>query len=223
MSAHIEDDLRQSAITRILREFGAIRVSRATLEEYVKLTPEVRAAEEIKQLRSRLAMAVDSAVTTGISDVSSRRPKYKSAIAACARWESDSILEWVTYHKSLGFDHIYLYCNDDDPLELYERLCPLIVGDSPFVTFIYYPFVGLQTAMYKHFLRTAAQDTEWFIFLDIDEFIALKQHPDIHAFIRDYGKDSDAVYLNWIFFGNNGHVTRPTGSVLAQYISLTVS
>ncbi len=218
MTADIEDELRQAALERIVREFGAATIDPKARDEWVAGTPEGRAAAEIKQLRSRSALSHVPIPVPTDNTTSSSQPKYKSAIVACARWEADNILEWVAYHKSLGFEHIYLYCNDDDPAELYERLCPLIVGISPFVTFLYQPLIGVQTAMYKHFLRTAARDTEWLMFLDIDEFVVLKQHSDIQAFIREYERDCDAIYLNWAFFGNNGHVSRPSGNVLTQYI-----
>ncbi len=56
-------------------------------------------------------------------------PKYKFSIAACARWETKNISEWIAYHRAIGFEHIYLYCNDNDPAELYECLLPLL-GES---------------------------------------------------------------------------------------------
>ncbi len=57
-------------------------------------------------------------------------PKYKFSIAACARWETKNISEWIAYHRAIGFEHIYLYCNDNDPAELYECLLPLLGEES---------------------------------------------------------------------------------------------
>lgn len=71
-------------------------------------------------------------------------PKHQSSMVACARWETQYILEWITYHRSIGFDHLYLYCNDDDPTALYEKVMPFTVGENPFVTFIHYNYTGLQ-------------------------------------------------------------------------------
>lgn len=143
--------------------------------------------------------------------------KYKFSIAACARWETKNILEWVAYHRSIGFDHIYLYCNDDDPTELYECLMPILTGKDPYITFVHYPFQGFQAMMYKHYLKNYSHETEWLMFLDIDEFLALKGRDNIHSFMRPYEQICDALYFNWIFFGNSGFVDRPEGSVLLQY------
>ena len=72
--------------------------------------------------------------------------------------------------------------------------------------------------MYKHFLRANAEEVEWLLFLDIDEFVVLKQHTNVDAFIRAYEREADAIYLNWVMFGNNGFVDRPQGSILRRYI-----
>lgn len=144
-------------------------------------------------------------------------PKHRFSLVACARWETRYILEWIAYHRSIGFDHLYLYCNDDDPAALYETVLPLTVGDEPFVTFIYYSYVGLQFQMYFHFLRNYLPETEWMIFLDIDEFLVLKGVDDIGTFAREFPDDIDALYFNWCSFGHNDHQTRTEGSVLANY------
>jgi hypothetical protein len=143
--------------------------------------------------------------------------KYQYAIAACARWETDAILEWIAYHRLLGFEHIYLYCNDDDPTELYERVSALATGHDPYITFLHCPFHGMQVWMYKHFLRHFAHEAEWFMFLDIDEFVVLKAATGLAEFMKIHGEGCDALYLNWIFFGHNGFEDRPAGSVLLQY------
>jgi hypothetical protein len=98
------------------------------------------------------------------------RNKYKYSLVACARWEEEDIVEWVEYHRQIGFDHVYVYSNDDDPTALFKRLMPYLFSEIPYVTFMYWPQVGDQPGMYLHFLKNFKQETEWFCFLDIDEF-----------------------------------------------------
>ncbi len=144
-------------------------------------------------------------------------PRYEIVIAACARWETDYILEWLTYHKLVGFEHVFLYCNDDDPTELYERVLPYTLGNHPFVTFTHFPLQGMQGWMYKHFLKNHAAKTTRFIFLDIDEFFSLRDGRSLSEFVASYDNICDALYINWLYFGDNGFVQRPHGSVLLQY------
>ncbi|WP_077807095.1 glycosyltransferase family 2 protein [Neoasaia chiangmaiensis] len=143
--------------------------------------------------------------------------KYSYCLVACARWETDTIQEWLLYHRSIGFEHVYLYCNDDDASELYEKVMPFNMVDKPFVTFNHHHIQGDQKGMYNHFLDKYAKETEYFIFLDVDEFICIRNINNIDNFVKGGFRDCDDIYFNWLSFGPNGHLTRPKGSVLENY------
>lgn len=143
--------------------------------------------------------------------------KYKFSIAACARWEEKYIIEWIEYHKSIGFEHFYIYSNDDDAYTLRDVLFPYLNNDTPIVTYRHYPYQGQQRAIYLNYLENLKDETEWVMFLDIDEFLALKEHASIGEFMLDYENEFDSVYFNWFYFGNSGHKTRPDGNVLLNY------
>lgn len=169
--------------------------------------------EEKKRVLSNFATTPRAIVE---NDGERPAPVHTYAIAACARWETPYIVEWVNYHRSIGFDHIYIYSNDDDPTEIYEALLPFLKEKEPYVTFVHYGFIGLQYQMYFHFLWRYSTETEYVMFLDVDEFLCLKGVDHIGRFMRDF-RAWDAVYFNWCCFGNNGHRTRPGGSVLRNY------
>jgi hypothetical protein len=138
-------------------------------------------------------------------------------IVACARWETQYITEWLRYHRSIGFDHVYLYCNDDDPLHLYGAVLPFLQCDPPFVSFVHFPFQGQQFYMYMHFLRHRKHEADWIGFLDIDEFLSLPGVDNIKAYLAGCPPEWDAIHFNWSVFGNNFHAERPPGSVLTTY------
>ncbi len=142
--------------------------------------------------------------------------KYRFSLVACARWETPYIGEWLSYHRSIGFDHAYLYCNDDDPAAMYQAVLPFLHGPDPFVTWRHSAVQGTQWWIYRHFLEHHAAETDWISMLDIDEFICLRRHRGLAAFVADY-PGADSIYLNWAFFGHNGFDQRPAGSVLLNY------
>ncbi|HET6610037.1 MAG TPA: glycosyltransferase family 2 protein [Rhodopila sp.] len=145
-------------------------------------------------------------------------PRYRFALVACARWEEIVIQEWVAYHRSIGFDHIYLYSNDDDPEPLFRAVAPWVMGPDPFITFRHWPVVGQQMEMYLHFLDTFKPETEWFSFLDIDEFFVFKRNNNVAAFMRDYIGSVDCLYFNWLGYGNCGRLQRASGQTLLSYV-----
>jgi hypothetical protein len=144
--------------------------------------------------------------------------KYAFSLVACARWEEANIQEWVEYHKSIGFSHIYLYSNDDDPAALFRAVAPYTYGADPFVTFLHWPQLGQQMEIYLHFLKAFKQETTWYSFLDIDEFFVLKGFDDIARFMRDYEAHVDCLYFNWVNYGNSGKVQREDGDTLIAYL-----
>jgi hypothetical protein len=149
------------------------------------------------------------------------RYRYKYSIVACARWEERDILEWVEYHRGIGFDHIYLYSNDDDPMQTFRVLIPYLFGPRPFVTFKHFPKRNpsrpQQQDIYLSFLRNHKHETEWFSFIDIDEFFVFKNVNNVKQFMKPFENGYDSVYFNWLIFGNNGKLERDGDSILLSY------
>lgn len=143
--------------------------------------------------------------------------RHKFSLVACARWEENEIVEWIEYHRAIGIDHFYIYSNDDTPTALFKVLAPYIFMDAPIVTYRHWPFAGQQPQIYFHFLETFLSETEWFCFLDIDEFMVFKNTDSISTFMSRFEKTHDAVYLNWLLYGNNHLLERDGDSVLFAY------
>ena len=142
-------------------------------------------------------------------------PEHKFSLVACARWEEQDILEWLDYHRSIGVDHVYLYSNDDQPDALRNAVEPHLSSPQPFVTFQHWPpSEGTQAHTYAHFLKHGRLQTEWFCFLDIDEFLVIKEHNDLPRFMAPMEAHFDAVYFNWLVYGAGGRLTRQPSSIL---------
>ena len=145
-------------------------------------------------------------------------PRHRYSLVACARWEETQIEEWVAYHRSIGFDHIYLYSNDDDPAPLFRAVAAYVHGPNPLITFRHWPVAGQQQAIYFHFLENFRHETEWFGFLDIDEFFVLKGVDNIDAFMAEYRDDVDCLYFHWVLYGNCDRKRRADTPTLTTYL-----
>ena len=144
-------------------------------------------------------------------------PKYQHVVLNTSRWESATIKEWVEYYIYVGFDHAYIYCNDDDPTQMYTVLQAYIEGPEPFITFHHMPFQGQQPACWMHFLDAYKDECEWFMFIDADEFLAMKPDNDVKSFMKERAELYDCIHFNWIWFGPEHYIDRPDGSTLLQY------
>jgi hypothetical protein len=144
-------------------------------------------------------------------------PKHTVSIMAYARGETACITEWLLYHQTIGFDHVYLYCNDEDPTDLYTQVLPFCRGDEPFVTFHHFPFPGQQFYMMMHALRHHKDASHWVAFLDVDEFLVLHGFDGIQDYLRRCPANWDSISFNRSVFGNSGYIERPPSSVLTTY------
>lgn len=138
-----------------------------------------------------------------------------ASVCCIAKQEHTYIEEFVAYHLSIGFEHVYIYDNgepDDEPLSVYLK-----AYTPKYCTFIIYPGPTRQIPAYQHFIKRYASESEWVAFIDIDEFIVLPKHPNIQEFLAEYGKNIKSIGMNWYMFTNNGHIKKPPGFVIENY------
>lgn len=144
-------------------------------------------------------------------------PQFRFSLVLYTHHAEKRIVEWLTYHRSLGFDHVYIYSYDDDPTPLYSKLLPYLQDAKPYVTFYHFPKPANNRNAYFHFLRNHSHETEWLMCLNIDEFLCLKRFASIAKFIDSRFATIDAFYFNRCTYGTNGHNTAPEGDILLNY------
>lgn len=124
---------------------------------------------------------------------------YKISICTIIKNELD-LKEWLAYHKAIGFDHFYIYDNNDEPLNLNYEFCD----------FIRFPGETEQLNAYRHFLKNYSNQTEYVCMLDGDEYVVFnKKYKDIKEIIKEFPEDLDALILNWILFMNLSEKREP--------------
>ena len=129
--------------------------------------------------------------------------KDRILLCAIAKNEKPYILEWIAYHKVIGFDHTVIFDNDstDGASELLASISKFNFVDS-----INRPRKGEerpQYTAYRHALSVYGANFDWICFLDLDEFLVLHLNDDIHDFVLKY-REYDAIAINWLVFGSSG-------------------
>lgn len=141
----------------------------------------------------------------------------ETAVVACMRNEGVLILEWVAYHRVIGFDRIVICSNDctDGSDRLLDALAK--AGEI-----IHLPHeVPQGGAPQDSGLRAAFEalehtDTEWLAHIDADEFINIGHGNGTVPDLLDKAGMGDVIALPWWAFGDSGHVMWP-GSVLEHF------
>jgi hypothetical protein len=122
---------------------------------------------------------------------------------ASARNEGVYFLDWISYHLALGFEHFFIYSNNNDDGS--DELLKYLAINYEFITYIDNPtkenFLH-QYKAYNHAFSVLPEtlNYEWAAVIDIDEFIVLSAESDynINYFLQFHNNlGSDAIGLNW--------------------------
>jgi hypothetical protein len=115
----------------------------------------------------------------------------KIALCCMAKNEDLYIEEWLKYNFKVGFDRIFVYMNDWRYLPKHKN-----------ITKIEWDGNAMQLRAYNNFIHTYGNEYDWVAFFDVDEYLVLKKHENIKAFLSEYNYPS--IGINWALFGDNG-------------------
>lgn len=140
-------------------------------------------------------------------------------IVAIARDEERFLDEWILYHKLIGVAHFFIY--DDSPA---LALKTFLSVHQDYVTVVDWhenhgvlPGRNRQTKAYLHAVHHLCQPYQWVAFIDIDEFIVLKKHPSLTAFLAGFG-NAGSISLHWSVFGHCGNYSDPPAPITASLV-----
>ncbi len=141
-----------------------------------------------------------------------------NVIVGCMKNEAPYILEWVAYHRSIGFDNFLVYTNDctDGTDALLSHLQALGIvehrtndnwrGNSP-----------QQHALNRSLKEPLIRNAEWIAHIDVDEFVNIRTG---NGTLNDFFAavpDATNVAMTWRLFGHNGVTRHVDAPIIAQF------
>ena len=132
------------------------------------------------------------------------------ALMSCMRNEGLHILEWLAYHRVIGFGPIVICSNDCDDGS--DRLLDLLATHGQ-IDHLPNPVPpgeppqkhGIARAL-AHLANTKA---DWLAHLDADEFLNVAPGAGPVQDLTAKAEDAHTIALPWRMFGDNGHATWP--------------
>lgn len=133
-------------------------------------------------------------------------PPVEAVLVSAVRNEAPFLLEWIAYHKLIGFPRIVILSNtsDDGTEEILAALAR--AGEIVHHHVDPLPRHSPQFAAGKAFgEREGYRDGTWYLWLDADEFLNIhvgdRRLPDLLSALGD----AQGIFLNWRLFGTSGH------------------
>lgn len=138
-----------------------------------------------------------------------------ATLCAIAKDEGAYLIEWIAYHRLLGFERIVIYDNGTtDGSEQSMRA----MAEAGLIEYRSWPNVEGRSPQISAYVDAAARcETRWIGFLDIDEFLFLMRDESVSAFLGRFGQDVSAIGMNWRIFGSSGLVAADDRPVVERF------
>ena len=132
-------------------------------------------------------------------------------VIATMKNEAPYLLEWLAYHRAIGFTAFLIYTNDctDGTDLLLDRL-----AQRGLVTHVRNRVLrrGPQKSALKYALaHDLYARADWVFVCDADEFLNIRTGAGRVADLIAHYPDADAIPVTWRLFSNNGLADLPTG------------
>lgn len=140
-----------------------------------------------------------------VSNISNVNKKFFLSACLIAKDECRYLLEWIAFHKAVGFDHFYIYDNDslDD-----TRLILTTLQERGWCTYTHWPRSAFpdnpQANAYRHMISHYHQETSWIAIIDADEFVVPLTSDRVDEVLRNEFSYAASVLCNWRVFGSSG-------------------
>ena len=137
--------------------------------------------------------------------------KNNITICLCviAKNENLYVREFIEHYKSIGYDKIFIYDNNEVNGEKFEEVIYDYIKNG-FVKIIYFrktsPLIRPQFEAYKDCYSRYNRVYDWISFYDMDEFLEINEkYKNIHDFLIDKNfKHCQNIKINWLnYFDNN--------------------
>ncbi|MHC9234034.1 glycosyltransferase family 2 protein [Pseudooceanicola sp. 502str34] len=141
-----------------------------------------------------------------------------NVIVGCMKNEAPYILEWIAYHRAVGFDSFLIYTNDctDGTDAILKRLDAMGLlhhrdndgwqGNSP-------QQWALDAALEEEVIRTA----DWVAHIDVDEFVNIRCGNGTLADLYAAMPAATNIAMTWRLFGHNGVTRLSEDFVIEQF------
>lgn len=143
--------------------------------------------------------------------------EYELTIIAIAKNEGSYLKEWIEYHRLLGVERIVLYDNEstDETKAVIAEYIKMGLIDYHFVS-----GKAQQVKVYSEAIKRYKYKTRYIGFLDIDEFVVVKNENKIVPCLNEImskNLSGGGVCIPWYNYGTSFYKTRPKGLVIENF------
>ena len=130
--------------------------------------------------------------------------KLKVCLCTVGKLENNYIKEFVEHYRKYKVDKIFLYDNNDVNDENFNFVLSYYIRIKYVEILNYRGVLRKQYKIYQHCYKRNYKKYDWLIFIDIDEYINLKNNMNIKTFLyKRKFNNCKSIYLNWLLHTDN--------------------
>ena len=136
-----------------------------------------------------------------------RKKETRICLCAIGKNENLYIKEYLNHYKMLGYNHIYIYDNNDNNSQNFSDFLKQDLNDE-FISIIDYigyrgKYNNSQKEAYFDCYKNNKKNYDWLSFFDFDEFLVLKNQT-IQEYLDDnIFKNCEIIKINWLVYTSN--------------------
>ena len=138
------------------------------------------------------------------------RKEKKTKICLCVIGKNENVYakEYINHYKQLGYNHIFIYDNNDINGERFEDILTEDIKKG-FVSIIDYTgyrgkYNNSQREAYYDCYKKNKRFYDWLSFFDFDEFLELNNNKTIQEFLNNkLYKNCQNIKINWLVYTSN--------------------
>ena len=205
----IKNELIEEMKEEVKNQIEINLISKLKSQEQMKRELREEMKEEINNQMKEIKSEVKKNILCNLKKYI-KKSAFKSKVGLCVigKQENKYAKEFVDYYKSIGFDHIFIYDNNDKNDEKFEEVLSEYISQN-FVSIINYRgYRGKenhpQFDAYIDCYEKNSKNYVWLAFYDFDEFLYLKKHKTIQEFVdEEKFENCNNIKINWIIYTDN--------------------
>ena len=208
----IKNELIEEMKEEVKNQIEINLISKLKSQEQMKRELREEMKEEINNQMNEIKSEVEKVEKNFLCNLKKyiKKSAFKSKVGLCVigKQENKYAKEFVDYYKSIGFDHIFIYDNNDKDDEKFEEVLSEYISQN-FVSIINYRgYRGKenhpQFDAYIDCYEKNSKNYVWLAFYDFDEFLYLKKHKTIQEFVdEEKFENCNNIKINWIIYTDN--------------------
>lgn len=147
-------------------------------------------------------------------------------LIATMKNEGPFLIEWVAWHRLIGFEDIIVAQNDSDDLTNEILMCLQGIGAIHYIDNS--DSQGLKNHQFRAYRKATAhpvyKTAGWAMTLDADEFLAITVGDgQVKDLINELGHDVDQIHVHWSNIGSGGHASFKDELVTTRFTETNAS